>query len=88
MRPILLSLLMILYAASASAQSYPQPQPATQPQQLSDNYSPAIAAYNQPRYAQPQYTPPQPQAQPAHTQQAQPGDYGQSVTTDIRQMNF
>lgn len=88
MRPIILSLLIILAAPQASAQAYqPHPQVA-QPQQVSDNYSPALAAYNQPQYAQPQYAQPAPQPQHVQAQQPQPSDYGQSVTTDIRQMNF
>lgn len=88
MRTLLLCLILLLPATEALAQAYPQQQPVAQPQQISDNYNPAYAAYNQPRYTQPQYTPPSQPAPTAHVQQAQPTDYGQSVTTDIRQMNF
>ena len=86
MRYALTVFLMVLVSGPAFAQSAPQQQ-AYLPQQVSDNYNPAIPAYNQPHYAPaPQPAPVAPA--PAHTGQAQPWDYGQSVTTDIRQMNF
>ena len=76
------------YSAYRSAALSAPQQQAYLPQQVSDNYNPAIPAYNQPHYAPAQQQPAQAAPAPAHTGQAQPWDYGQSVTTDIRQMNF
>ncbi len=86
MRCFAIVTLLIFAAPSAYAQSYnaqhnyPAPNQYPAQQQVSDN-----------TYAAPVYTPqdyvvqPQP-ANPART--ASPSDYGQSVMTDIRQMNF
>lgn len=77
--------LMLLTAMPAAAQSYyaeqtyPAP-PAQAPQQVSGIYQ------GDPYYAPPAQPQQRPQAAPAP--QSQPWDYGQSVTTDIRQMNF
>jgi hypothetical protein len=88
MRCVSSLLLMLLTAMPAAAQqyyaeqTYPAP-PSQAPQQVSGIYQ------GDPYYAppaQPQYQPPQPQAAPAN--QPQPGEYGASVMTDIRQMNF
>lgn len=82
-------LLMISVAIPASAQQYyaeqTYPTPQTPPQQVSGNYY-----GGQPYIAPPhEQLAPQPQQAPApRPAQAQPWDYGQSVTTDIRQMNF
>ena len=90
MRYFLLIPLILLAASAARAEEYAEQQyaqPQTYPQQqVTDNYNPAVPAYNQPQYvpAQPQQAAP---AAPAHSQ-PQSGDYGQSVMTDIRQMNF
>ncbi len=90
MRQLFLSLL--LFAASPALaqtlyaeQQYQPPQTAYPQQQISDNYSPAVPAYNQPQYQPQQYQP----AAPARelTPVGNP-DAGQSVTQDIRQMNF
>ena len=83
-------LLMLLTAMPAAAeqyyaaQTYPTP-PSQAPQQVSGIYQgdPYYAPPAPPQY-QPQ--PAQPQAAPAN--QPQPGEYGASVMTDIRQMNF
>ncbi len=92
MRPLFLSVSVLLLASPAVAQTYYaeqqyQPPQAYPQQQVSTNYNPATPAYNQPQY----YAPAQPQQQatPAH-QNAAVGnpDAGQSVMTDIRQMNF
>lgn len=92
MRPLLFSILILVVARPAVAQMYyaeqvyptvPQTLPQGQ-QQVSGNYYPNPSTTPQvpaPQQAQ------QPQPTP-HYPQAQPWDYGQSVTTDIRQMNF
>lgn len=86
---LLISLMMVsvkptfaqLYYAE---QGYPQPQ-TTVPHQVSENH--VIQPYYAPAYTQPQQVQPvQPPVAPAV--QPQPWDYGQSVKTDIRQMNF
>ncbi len=84
---VAISMAVLAYGMVAQAQQYPQgsyPQPAAQ--QLSDNYGmPGYAP--QPVYAVPQ---PQYQQQPAAQPQSSghEGEYGSSVMTDIRQMNF
>jgi hypothetical protein len=87
MRRFFTILLLLLTAPSVFAQSYPQyyaeqaypAAPATAPV-----YEQGNVYAGQPIYApQPQ----QQQVQPAQ-RTPQPGEYGQSVITDIRQMNF
>ena len=84
MRHFLLIVLSVFAASTAAAQSYPAPAnyPAPQsypaPQQVTDNTHAGQPAYNPDDYVH------QPQAAP----QPRPSDYGQSMMTDIRQMNF
>ncbi|MES2984222.1 MAG: hypothetical protein V4735_03440 [Pseudomonadota bacterium] len=88
MRHLLTIGLVLLSATSALAQVPPSPQPQpqqhVQPQQLSDNYY-SVPAYV-PQQAAPVYAQPAPVAHPAPA--APSADYGSSVMTDIRQMNF
>ena len=79
--------LIVLAAFPAWAQEYAAqdyPQATTPQQQVSGNY------VGQPYYApaQPQYQPQVQPVQPPAPASSQPGDYGRSVMTDIRQMNF
>ncbi len=84
MRHFLLIVLSVCAASTAAAQSYPAPTnypaPANYPapQQVTDNTHAAQPVYNPDDYV------PHPQTIP----QPRPSDYGQSVMTDIRQMNF
>jgi hypothetical protein len=91
MRRLFAIVVMLFAAQSAFAQGYPQTY-AEQTYPVAPNAAPAYEQGNvyagQPTYApQPHYPQPQPAPQaPART--PQPGEYGQSVITDIRQMNF
>lgn len=94
MRRFLIMSLILLTYSSASAQQYYAAQEYPAPLQTAPQSVPDTIAYaGQPAYA-PQYpSAPQPQVAPQHPQaqqpvQPQPWDYGHSVTTDIRQMNF
>lgn len=85
----LFAFILLVQALPAAAQTVSSPQPYYAPQtnqQVSGNYYPNIPA-TAPQPA-PQYQP-QPAPQPVQAApQAQPWDYGQSVKTDVRQMNF
>lgn len=91
MRYLVIGWMMLGVALPALAQTYPSNQPyGSQPQnqQVSGNYYPGVPS-SAPQAA------PKPQPYPQHSQQPaqaapqpQPWDYGQSVTTDVRQMNF
>lgn len=80
--------LIILFSSSAWAQAYPPQYQAPAPEQQ--------ASVATPYATEPYYAPAAgaaPAAQPAPVQQPpaagqRPGEYGQSVMTDIRQMNF
>lgn len=88
MRQFILIPLILLFSSPVFAQAYyaeQQVQVQSQSQQVSGNY---YASPYTPPQPQREYQPqPQPAPQPARAN-AQPWDYGQSVTTDIRQMNF
>lgn len=94
MRQLLFIPLILLTYNSASAQQYYAAQDYPSPQQVAPQSAPGTMYYaGQPAYA-PQYTGnTQPQATqqhvpPQNNTHPQPGEYGQSVMTDIRQMNF
>jgi hypothetical protein len=86
---LFIALLLILASPAAFAQAYyaqqdyPAPSNYVPPAQVTGN-----AYAGQPVYAPQEYMPPaQPAPQPA-ARGPLPSDYGQSVMTDIRQMNF
>jgi hypothetical protein len=81
MRHYFLFAAMLMSATPALAQSYPQYQP---PQQEANavNYPVAPTSYPQ------AYTPPPQQVQQQPAYEPRPSDAGQSVQTDVRQMNF
>ena len=85
---LIASLVLPVHAALAQTyyaeQNYPPPAGYSQ-QQVSGNY---YAVPNQAPVAQPAYPTPAEQSQQLPVNQARPSDYGQSVMTDIRQMNF
>jgi hypothetical protein len=64
-------------------QNYPAPSAYPSQQQVSDN-----SQTSQPIYAPQPYPPHYQAAPPAPARAPAPSDYGQSVVTDIRQMNF
>ena len=84
MRPYLLTALILFSAAPAWAQSYPSNAPQPQQEANVGNYPMPPATYTPPAYntPQPQATQPQPYYDP------RPTDAGQSIVTDVRQMNF
>ena len=91
MRRLFAMLVMLFAAQPAFAQSYPQYY-AEQTYPVAPSAAPAYDQGNvyagQPTYApQPQTQQPEPAPQ-APARAPQPGEYGQSVITDIRQMNF
>lgn len=75
--------LIILFSSSAWAQAYP---PQYQPPAAEQQASVANPYTTQPYYAPAAVQPPLVQQPPANEPRA--GEYGQSVMTDIRQMNF
>lgn len=91
MRYVAVMTLILLGYSNAFAQAYPPRyavQPPVQQQANADPY--ATQPYYAPAAGAPQAQPqpvPQP-VQQAPINRAQPYDYGQSVMTDIRQMNF
>ncbi len=86
MQRIFTIILVCFGASSAWAQAAPALPNASAPiQQLSDNMYAAPPVYLPPATS----NAPAPAVQPHPVApQPQPWDYGQSVTTDIRQMNF
>lgn len=81
--------LIILFSSSAWAQAYPPLYQPPTPEQQASVANPYVA---QPYYAPGAGAAPVvQQAQPvqqAPANEPRPGEYGQSVITDIRQMNF
>jgi hypothetical protein len=84
MKQIAAILLILLSASAAYAQAAPQLTPAQQ-QQLQASIDAYAAQSHYP--AQPQAQTTQPATAPAAVE-PRPWEYGQSVMTDIRQMNF
>ena len=85
MRQSILLSFILLSAAPAMAQSY-QPAPTQQEANIT-NYPVPPTAYPQPPvYATPPQAPPA--IPPSAYYDARPTDAGQSLSTDVRQMNF
>lgn len=93
-RLLCISLIMLTSLPALAQQHYAQ-QTTPQPQQYNPHYAPGTAYAGQPAYA-PHYPnnyaaqppAPAPREQPYQAYQERPSDYGRSVVTDIRQMNF
>lgn len=87
MRRVVVILLALSAVTPASAQSYAEQQ--YQPQTIYPQQQANITTYPAPvAYPQPVHNTPAPAPVPASQREYQPGDYGASVMTDIRQMNF
>ena len=86
MRQSILLSLMLLSATPAMAQSY-QPVPTQQEANVTNYPVPPTAYPQQPVYAAPQQ-PAQQALPPSAYYDARPTDAGQSLSTDVRQMNF